>query len=40
MQCSFSIDEIFIFPKFILVEALFTIKSENEIFLVNLQKTS
>jgi hypothetical protein len=40
MQCSFSLDEIFIFPKFILAEALFTIKSENEIFFVNLQKTS
>jgi len=40
MQCSFSLDEIFIFPKFILAEALFTIESENEIFFVNLQKTS
>ena len=40
MQCYFLLDEIFIFTKFILAAALFTIQSENEIFFVNLQKTS
>jgi hypothetical protein len=40
IQCNFLLDEIFIFTKFILADALFTFKSANEIFFVNLKKTS